>query len=62
MASAFERVGVAVGTPKMLRLEINDPDRVFEDRYYMWKSDVDAYLKGERKNVPIFKMSWNKHE
>jgi len=54
--SSFDVVGVAVETPKMLRLEINDPNEAFEKRYYMWKLDVEAYLHGKRKNVPIYKL------
>ena len=54
--SSFERVGIGVPTPKMIRLEINDPTEVFETRYYTFKSDVKAFLEGKRENIPIFKI------
>ena len=54
--SPFERVGVVLNCPKMLKLEIHDPAEVFEDYYYIYKADVDAFLKGTRKTVSIFKM------
>ena len=54
--SNFDRVGIAVETPQMIRQEINDPDDVFERRYYIFKSDVKAFLEGKRDNIPIYKM------
>lgn len=58
MSSDFEKVGVIFlsGSRKSLKIEIDDPDRVFKEVYYVSVRDIQTVLAQSKKTATIVKV------
>lgn len=60
--SEFVKCGILEIAPsqRSLRLEINDPDNAFTERYYISIVDVEAVLAKRKQTATIIKPKENK--
>jgi len=58
VSSDFEKVGVIFlsGSRKSLKIEIDDPDRVFKEVYYVSVRDIQTVLAQSKKTATIVKV------